>query len=81
MSTTERQQPDAIALETAEGWVSELSEVVCRVELKLATLGGFFEEHSLGKALVGAMGLSAEELREQLPALRQAVRDLQEGEQ
>jgi hypothetical protein len=69
---------DCQARERAEGWLSELSEHIGKAELLLATLGGFCDE-GLGQAIVGAMGLSVGEVREQIPALRQAVRDM-EGE-
>ena len=70
---------DASARERAMRWVDELHEKVAEGELALATIGGFVGEHSLGGAAVNSVAIKLGEAREQLPVLRQAVRDM-EGE-
>lgn len=61
--------------ELADRTVSQLDESVHCVEQTLRSLGLLMEDHTLPKALVGAMGHSVTELRSQLPALREAVKD------
>lgn len=67
---------DRKAVETAEGWITELADQIDQAELLLSDLTGFFDGEPLPQALVGAMALSISEARQQLPALRQALRDL-----
>ncbi len=67
---------DAQARERAEGWISELAEHVGKAELLLATLGGFCDGDLAG-AIVGSMGIKADEIREQLAPLREAVRGME----
>jgi hypothetical protein len=59
----------------AERTVNQLDESIQHVEQTLRSLGLLMEDRTLPKALVGAMGISAVELRSQLPALREAVKD------
>lgn len=70
METIDRQ-----ARERAEGWVSDLATKVDEAEAILATLSGFVEEGTLAFAAVGRAGVKAGEMREQIPAIRQAIRD------
>lgn len=67
---------DAVARERAEGVVSDLCQTIGKVELYLSWLAGFVDEQSLGAAVVGSMGITAGELREQVPALKAAIRDI-----
>ena len=55
--------------------VDQLDEGVRLVEQTLRGLGLLMEDHTLPQALIGAMGISATELRSQLPALREAVKE------
>ena len=75
--TTTAVEIDQQARERAEGWVGDLGQKISEAEAVLATLGGFFgDDYPLGRAVVGAIGIQAREMKEQLPALRQAIRDL-----
>lgn len=69
---------DQPALKLVEEWISELAGLLNQAEGKLATLGGFCDE-GLAQALVGAMGIGVGEARQQIAALRKAVRDMEEG--
>jgi hypothetical protein len=73
----QRLELDAIAVEKARCWIGDLEQEVSAVETRLAMLGAFFDE-PLPCALIGAMGIAANELHSQLPALKQALRDLEE---
>jgi len=53
----------------------QLDESVRHVEQTLRGLALLMEGHTLSQALIGAMGISATELRSQLPALRKAVKE------
>jgi hypothetical protein len=66
---------DADARQKAEAWITELGASVGQVELILATLGGLFEE-GLAKSVIGRMGLNMEAVREELPILREVLRDV-----
>jgi hypothetical protein len=58
-------------------WVRDLAENIGRVENSLAILSGFVgDDHRFAAAAVGAIGISATEMRQQLPALKQAIRDI-----
>lgn len=67
---------DDVARERAEGVISEIAMKAGEIEAYLAWLGGFVPERSLASSAVGSMGLSAGEIREQVPVLRQAIRDM-----
>ena len=72
---------DVQARQRALRWVGGLSQALGEVESSLATLKGFVDDDALGSAVVGAIGISATEIRQQVPALRQAIRDIPlEGE-
>jgi hypothetical protein len=66
---------DKQAQERAEGWVFDLGQKLDEAELVLATLGGFCDG-DLSRSVVGAIGISVTEAKQQMPALRQAVRDI-----
>jgi hypothetical protein len=61
--------------ELAGRTVNQLDESIHCVEQTLRSLGLLMEDHTLPQALIGAMGISVTELRSQLPALREAVRE------
>jgi hypothetical protein len=67
---------DAQARQRALRWVSDLSQAIGEAEGVLATLKGVVDDDSLGSAIVGAIGISATQIRQQVPALRQAIRDI-----
>ncbi len=67
---------DQEARETVLGCISELVERIGKVESSLAFLTGFVDDDALAAAIVGALGIRATEMREQIPALRQAIRDI-----
>ena len=65
---------DQEARDRALVWVGDLAQAVSQVESKLATLTGFVTEDTpLAAAVFGAIGVSATEMRQQLPALKQAI--------
>lgn len=68
--------PDRKAVETAEGWITELSDLIDVTLIQLTALQGFFKDEPLPQALVGAMAIDLGRAREHVPALRQALRDL-----
>lgn len=68
--------PDRKAVETAEGWITELADRIDLALLQLSALKGFCKDEPLPQALVGAMGIDLGRARQQLPALRQALRDM-----
>jgi hypothetical protein len=53
----------------------QLAESVELAESALKSLGVLLEDFPLAKALIGAIGISAMEIRSQMPALRQAVKE------
>jgi hypothetical protein len=55
--------------------VGEVGEQLGELEGTLAECAGFFDE-GLPAAVVGQMGISAGDIREQLPTLREAAREL-----
>lgn len=61
----------ALALRT----VTQLEQLQDLQEQALRTLGACFEDFTLPKALIGAIGISATEIRSQLPALRESVKE------
>lgn len=67
---------DRKAVETAEGWITELADRIDLALLQLSALQGFFKDEPLPQALVGAMGIDLGRAREHVLALRQALRDL-----
>lgn len=66
---------DEEALSLALRTVDQLDESISHAEQTLRGLGDLLEDFTLSQALVGAMGISVTELRSQLPALREAVKD------
>ena len=70
---------DAVARERGLGRIDRLGEKIAEAELELATIGGFIGERSLGSAAVNSIAIKLGEAREQLPVLRQAVRDMEQG--
>jgi hypothetical protein len=71
-----RPEVDPSTIERGEELLTGLEQEISAVQSRLSLLGGFFDGDGLPMALIGAMGLSATELHSQLPALRQALRDL-----
>jgi hypothetical protein len=69
---------DRQARERAEGWITELGQKIGEAESLLSTLQGFVGGDSLPAGAVASAGRHAEAIRDQLPILRQAVRDLEE---
>jgi hypothetical protein len=68
---------DETARDQALKAASDLSADLGALESQLAYLQGFFgEDHKLASAVLGSVGISATEMRQQLPALKQAIRDL-----
>ena len=67
---------DQQARELGLNCISELVERIGKVESSLAFLTGFVDDDALGGAIVGALGIRAAEMHEQIPALRQAIRDI-----
>jgi hypothetical protein len=68
---------DQEARDEALGSVGDLSQAVGQVESSLARLTGFVgDDAPLAAAVLGASGISATEIRQQLPALRQAILDI-----
>lgn len=67
---------DQQARERAEDRIADLKQKIGEVEAVSAWLAGFVGSGNLGSAAVGTIGIKAGEMREQLPAIRQAVRDL-----
>ena len=65
------QEATALVLRT----VDQLGESLALVQTTLHALGTLLEDHALPKALIGAMGSSATEIRSQLPSLREAAKD------
>jgi hypothetical protein len=59
--------------------ITDLSAALGIVEAKLAYLSGAAPERSPAGGLIGLMGLGAAEVREQIPALRAAMRDAESG--
>jgi hypothetical protein len=55
--------------------VEDLSAALRIVESKLSYLRGAVDEMSLAARVLDVMGMSAAEVRHQVPALRQAIRD------
>lgn len=55
--------------------VEDLSAALRIVESKLNYLRGAVEEKALAARVLDVMGMSAAEVRHQVPALRQAIRD------
>jgi hypothetical protein len=66
---------DDIALERAEEEIGKLHPKIAEAEGVLSWLAGFLNERSSGMAAVNSSGIKLGEVREQLPVLRQAVRD------
>jgi len=62
--------------ELADHTVHQLDESIQHVEQTLRSLALLMEDHTLPKALVGAMGIATVELRSQPPALREAVKEV-----
>lgn len=61
------------ALKAAAALASDLDALDNHLEY----LGGFFgDDHPLATALLGSIGITATEIRQQLPALKQAIRDI-----
>lgn len=56
--------------------VEQLDESVRHVEQTLRSLGMLLEDYPLPKALIGAMGMAAVDLRRQVPALKEAVKEV-----
>lgn len=68
---------DQVARETGLGCISELGEEIGQLESTLAFLTGFVgDDTPLARAIVGALGIRATEMRQQIPALRQAILDI-----
>jgi hypothetical protein len=61
--------------ELADDGIKLLEQAIGLVEAELPALGELFEGHTLPRALIGAMGLSATELYSKLPALREAAKE------
>ena len=59
----------------AKQLVGELAKNLGALEGTLAALAGAFDE-GLPAAVVGKMGISAGEIRQQVPALREAAREV-----
>ena len=70
---------DRVARERAEDEIAELHGRVSEAESILSYLAGFLGEGNLGIAAVNSAGIKLGEVREQLPVMRQAVRDLECG--
>jgi len=66
---------DPHAERLVRGLIGELAEDLGSLEGTLASLSGIFDE-GLPGAVVGAMGLNVGEIRQQLPALREAAREM-----
>lgn len=62
----------ALALRT----VDQLDQSVGLVEETLRQLGVQLEDFTLPKALIGSLGISVTEIRSQLPALREAAKEV-----
>ncbi len=67
---------DQKAREMGLGCISELVEGIGQLENSLAFLTGFVGDDTLAGAIVGALGIRATEMRQQTPALRQAILDI-----
>jgi uncharacterized protein YgbK (DUF1537 family) len=67
---------DSVARERAEGWVNETAQALAQLESKLGLLAGF-SDGELAGAIVGQMGIKAQEIREQIRPLRAAVREME----
>lgn len=67
---------DKEARDKALGVLSSLTEDIGAINNRLAWLSGFFGEESLGSAVVGAMGISASEMQQQVGPMRQAIHDI-----
>jgi hypothetical protein len=59
----------------ASSTVDQLAESVNHAEQTLRGLGLLLEGRPLPTALIGALGISLTEMRSQLPALREAVKE------
>ncbi|HEY6731931.1 MAG TPA: hypothetical protein VI039_13025 [Solirubrobacterales bacterium] len=68
---------DEVACERAEEEIAELHGRVSEAESILRWLAGFLGEGNLGIAAVNSAGIKLGEVREQLPVMRQAVRNLE----
>jgi len=68
---------DAVALEKAEDEIAELHGRISEAESSLSWLAGFIGDGP-GIAAVNSSGIKLGEVREQLPVLRQAVRDMEQ---
>jgi hypothetical protein len=69
---------DAVARERAEDEVAELHGRISEAESVLNWLAGFVGEEGPGSAAVNSAGIKLGEVREQLPVIRQAVRDMEQ---
>ena len=70
---------DDVARERAEDEIAELHGRISEAESILNWLGGFVGDRSVGSAAINSAGIKLGEVREQLPVMRQAVRDLECG--
>lgn len=68
---------DTVARERAEGWISDFAQKLAEAEAALATISGFIGDGSAGTVPVGRAGIKIGEAREEIPALRQAVRAME----
>lgn len=59
----------------AKSLVDQFEETVQLQEQALRSLGTYLEDFTLPQALIGAIGVSVTEIRSQLPALREAVKE------
>lgn len=71
--TPEPLSAEAVALGLRQ--VEHLTKTVELSETTLKSLGTLLEDFPLAKALIGAVGISVMEIRSQIPALRQAVKE------
>lgn len=68
---------DHVAVERAVGWVADLEQKIGEAQATLSTLNGFCAEEALAEALCGTVGSALDDARQQMRALRQAVRDME----
>jgi hypothetical protein len=68
---------DAVAREKAEAEIGELDARIAEAEATLSWLSGFVGDQGLGATAVNSAGIKLGEVREQLPVLRQVVRDME----
>lgn len=71
----EMSRGDGLGGDGPERLISAFAQQIDVAETILGILGARVEEHSLAAAVVGRSGIKLGELREQLPALREALSD------